>query len=349
MALNTRQLAMARYLMGLGARRGLGPGRQRELAATSYAESGLNPAAVNPSSGAAGLFQLLSPGYRSRAAQLGGVLNPRANALAIINDYTRYWQQHPRAAPGEAGRDVERSGMGAGFYAKPLAQIPGGAGPQPPEGVGPLPYRPGTDAGLQQLPARPAERFSLIPLVARSLMQGRKIDFGQIAQALRQQAIQRPAQQPIRRQQSLASGPKGAGVPARAIPVEGGWADPARGKVIGTPFAGTHTLGNWESDRALDVSLPFGSPVYSPFAGTVGSQFGSLGAAPSSRFGGLRLHVAAPTGQEWYGAHLSRFAPGIRPGRRVRPGQVIGYSGSAAGVPHLHEALRYGDPYRLIR
>lgn len=133
-----------------------------------------------------------------------------------------------------------------------------------------------------------------------------------------------------------------------AVPTKGGWADPATGKIIGTPFHGTHTLGNWESDRAIDVAVPIGTPVRAPFAGVVGSQFGSLGADPNSRFGGLRLHIASPQ-NEWYGAHLSRFAPNIRPGARVTPGEVIGYSGSASGVAHLHEALRSGNPYRLIQ
>jgi hypothetical protein len=143
---------------------------------------------------------------------------------------------------------------------------------------------------------------------------------------------------------------KNAGPPPvpGAVPTNKGWFDPARGKIIGTPGSGTHTLGNWESDRALDVALKVGSPVYAPFAGRVGSQFGSLGAPGSSRFAGLRLHIASPQ-NEWYGAHLSRFAPGIRPGVAVRPGQLVGYSGSASGVGHLHEALKYGDPYRLIR
>jgi hypothetical protein len=44
-------------------------------------------------------------------------------------------------------------------------------------------------------------------------------------------------------------------------------------------------------------------------------------------------------------AHLSRFARGIRPGVRVRQGQVIGYVGStgASTGPHLHyEVFRNG-------
>lgn len=142
--------------------------------------------------------------------------------------------------------------------------------------------------------------------------------------------------------------PPRGGIPSspQGIPTKGGWSTPATGKVIGTPGAGTHTLGNWESDRALDIALPVGTPVYAPFGGVIGSQFGSLGAG-DPRFAGLRLHVASPQ-NEWYGAHLSGFAPGIRPGVRVRPGQLLGYSGSANGVSHLHEALKRGNPYRLI-
>ncbi|TAD87816.1 MAG: M23 family metallopeptidase [Alphaproteobacteria bacterium] len=46
-------------------------------------------------------------------------------------------------------------------------------------------------------------------------------------------------------------------------------------------------------------------------------------------------------------AHLSRFGPGIRPGQRVRQGQVIGFVGSTglSTGPHLHyEVHRAGRP-----
>ena len=117
------------------------------------------------------------------------------------------------------------------------------------------------------------------------------------------------------------------------------------GNVIGTPGSGTHTLGNWESDRAVDEAMPEGTPIRAPFDGTIGQQFGSLG--KGGRFAGLRLHVVGQN-DEFYGAHLSRFAKGIAPGVHVRKGQIIGYSGSANGVPHLHEALRRGNPRSLV-
>jgi murein DD-endopeptidase MepM/ murein hydrolase activator NlpD len=356
MALNARQLAAARLT-----RQGV-PSNQIALAQQYGRQYGIDPRLL-----------LAIGGHETRWGTLGAgrqgyTLGYGATDTGLLNQYAGVGNQYRNAArtlsgwgarsigdvlAGKASRYATDPAWERGVastYRSLGGDLSGGIPATAAPAIGPtqsVVRRPPVAQG----PVAQGSRFSLIPLVARSLMQGRKIDFGQIAQALRQQATirQQPIQQPAR-QQPLTSGPKGAGVPARASPVEGGWADPARGKVIGTPFVGTHAdIPNWESQRALDISLPFGSPVYSPFAGTIGSQFGSLGAAPSSRFGGLRLHVAAPTGQEWYGAHLSRFAPGIRPGRRVRPGQVIGYSGSAAGVPHLHEALRYGDPYRLIR
>jgi murein DD-endopeptidase MepM/ murein hydrolase activator NlpD len=332
MPLTRAQLQTAQLIMGLGRQRGLSPARARELAAASYAESGLTPTSVNKSSGAAGLFQLLSSGYRTKAQQLGGLFNPRANTLAILPDYLRYWQQHPGAAPGEAARDVERSGMGAEFYSRPLGLL-GDVGAGAASAL-PQTSAPGPAAAAPTMNAGAAIRN----LVIRNLLSGKQLDPVQLAQTMQQTIRSRAQQVPT---QSAAPT-----LDAPPITRDGNFVDPVTGKVIGTPYHGTHTLGNWESDRALDISVPVGTPVRAPFGGVIGSQFGSLGS--SGRFQGLRLHVASPA-NEWYGAHLSRYAPGIKPGVRVKPGQVVGYSGSASGVAHLHEALRSGDPYSLVR
>lgn len=47
-------------------------------------------------------------------------------------------------------------------------------------------------------------------------------------------------------------------------------------------------------------------------------------------------------------AHLSRFGRGLKPGSRVRQGQVIGYVGSTgmSTGPHLHYEFREGGEYR---
>lgn len=79
--------------------------------------------------------------------------------------------------------------------------------------------------------------------------------------------------------------------------------------------------------------------------GTIGTSFGSLGSG--GRFAGLRLHLV--TGDnEFYYAHLSSFAKGLHPGSVVKAGQIIGYSGEANGVPHLHIASHSGSPLQLF-
>lgn len=115
--LSERQRRNAAVIYLEGRRRGLSRRRARELALASWHESNWFENAVNKSSGAAGLFQLLSEHYRRRARELGGLFDPLANTRAIIGDYVSYWRRHPRAARGAAARDVERSGEPASFYA----------------------------------------------------------------------------------------------------------------------------------------------------------------------------------------------------------------------------------------
>lgn len=123
------------------------------------------------------------------------------------------------------------------------------------------------------------------------------------------------------------------------------------GQVIGRPYQGTHVPGaggvaaNWESDNAWDIGVPVGTPVYAVADGTIGSQFGRLGST-NLALQGLRLHLETQKGEAYY-AHLSRYASGIHPGARVRAGQVIGYTGSANGVAHLHYAVTPGSALAL--
>lgn len=111
------------------------------------------------------------------------------------------------------------------------------------------------------------------------------------------------------------------------------------GRNIGMPYQGTHTRGNWESDNAVDIQAPNGTPILAPFEGRIGLSFGY------SVVGGYRLHVhgSGSDPRDSYFAHLSGFAFGIGPGRKVRRGQVIGYvgnTGNARGTsPHLHFAV----------
>lgn len=117
-----------------------------------------------------------------------------------------------------------------------------------------------------------------------------------------------------------------------------------RGKIIGTPGQGTHSWtsppNNWESDNAVDIATPHGTKVIAVDDGVIGPQFGPLGSG-DPRFAGQRCHLVTKN-DEFYYAHLSKFAHNIHPGARVKKGQVIGYSGSANGVAHLHLGKRNG-------
>jgi murein DD-endopeptidase MepM/ murein hydrolase activator NlpD len=68
--------------------------------------------------------------------------------------------------------------------------------------------------------------------------------------------------------------------------------------------------------------------------------------------GGIGLYIKGDSGDTWYYAHMSGYAPGIVAGLRVAAGQLIGYVGQTgnAASPHLHFAHilpsgRYINPY----
>lgn len=127
----------------------------------------------------------------------------------------------------------------------------------------------------------------------------------------------------------------------------GGYPVSVRGNIIGTPGGGTHTLGNWESDNAIDISTKDGTPILATQDGTISKTFASS-MDPSSQKAGIQVHFN--TGDnEWFYTHLSRLAGGIKAGTKVKKGQVIGYSGSANGVGHLHLGVKNGNPLDLLR
>lgn len=120
--------------------------------------------------------------------------------------------------------------------------------------------------------------------------------------------------------------------------VMGGGGRPVNGtyRIIGRPYGGTHTLGNWQSDNALDIATPVGTPIYAIADGTIGSRIGALNSS-NPRLAGLRVNLAHNGGGASYYAHLSRLS--VKAGDKVKRGQLLGYSGTANGVPHLHFAV----------
>lgn len=108
-------------------------------------------------------------------------------------------------------------------------------------------------------------------------------------------------------------------------------------KFIGYPFQGTHTRGNWESDNAVDIALPRGTPVYAVAPGIIGSQIGSQHSS-DPKLAGLRLHLKIK-GNELFYQHLQQLT--VHAGQRVKAGQLLGYTGA---LNHLHLGVRTGNP-----
>jgi len=110
-----------------------------------------------------------------------------------------------------------------------------------------------------------------------------------------------------------------------------------RGPIIGTPFAGTHTRGNWQSDNALDIRIPNGTPVIALDDGVIVKTY----KAPSGVTAGWQVTLRS-SNNAWFYGHLTTVS--VKAGDRVRKGQAIGTSGSADGVPHLHIGQQVGRP-----
>ena len=88
---------------------------------------------------------------------------------------------------------------------------------------------------------------------------------------------------------------------------------------------------------------PTGTPVVSSAPGTVEKLFFSQGG------GGITAYVRSEDGQyNYYYAHLSAYAPGLREGQKLRRGSPIGYVGYSGNAnpagPHLHLAINRMAP-----
>jgi murein DD-endopeptidase MepM/ murein hydrolase activator NlpD len=95
---------------------------------------------------------------------------------------------------------------------------------------------------------------------------------------------------------------------------------------------------------ATDIFIPAGSRFVAVTAGVVDYVSYADAWDPATdegdARGGLSVAIVGDDGVRYYGSHLSRIAPGIKPRVRVRVGQLLGYTGktgSASGTPpHLH-------------
>jgi len=124
----------------------------------------------------------------------------------------------------------------------------------------------------------------------------------------------------------------------------------------GTYTAFTNTYADsrtWSPDgtqarahEGVDIFAPKGTPVYSALSGTIVR-------AGWNEYGGWRVTIRIDNDTEFYYAHLSKYASGIKTGMTVAKGQLIGYVGSTGYgpegteghfLPHLHFGMYKRTP-----
>ena len=92
--------------------------------------------------------------------------------------------------------------------------------------------------------------------------------------------------------------------------------------------------------QGIDLAVPQGTPIYAASDGVVS------GARPNGGYGNW-IRIDHTDGFATAYGHLSRFAPGIKPGVPVVRGELVGFSGNTGRStgPHLHfEVLTDGKP-----
>ncbi|MGI9417137.1 MAG: peptidoglycan DD-metalloendopeptidase family protein, partial [Geminicoccaceae bacterium] len=97
-------------------------------------------------------------------------------------------------------------------------------------------------------------------------------------------------------------------------------------------------LGYTKMHKGTDFAAPRGTPIYAGGSGRI---------EKAERYGGYGNYIRIRHSDTWGTAyaHMHKFAKGMRPGARVRQGQVIGYVGTTGRSTgnHLHyEVLKNG-------
>ncbi len=97
-------------------------------------------------------------------------------------------------------------------------------------------------------------------------------------------------------------------------------------------------LGYTRMHRGVDFAAPTGTPIQAAGAGRVEAAGRHAGY-------GLYIKLSHDDSIETAYGHMSRLAPGIKPGHFVRQGQIIGYVGASglATGPHLHYEVIVDD------
>ena len=98
-------------------------------------------------------------------------------------------------------------------------------------------------------------------------------------------------------------------------------------------------LKQWRAHKGIDYAAPAGTRIRATADGVV-----EFAGRHQGGYGNLVVLRHQSKFTTWYG-HLSGFASGIRKGRRIAQGDVIGYVGATglATGPHLHYEFRIND------
>lgn len=122
---------------------------------------------------------------------------------------------------------------------------------------------------------------------------------------------------------------------------------PINGARLSSPFGNRkHPISGYTRlHKGTDFAAPTGTPVYAAGNGTV---------EWAARRGGYGNYIIVKhaNGYKTAYAHLSRYARGLRKGKHVRQGDIIGYVGStgASTGPHLHyEVYINGKPVNAMK
>ena len=123
---------------------------------------------------------------------------------------------------------------------------------------------------------------------------------------------------------------------------------PVTNAIMRSGFGGRRhpILGYTKMHTGVDWAAPYGTPIFASGNGVI-EKAGWEGGY------GKYIRVKHPNGYETAYGHMTAFAKGMEPGKRVRQGQVIGFVGSTglSTGAHVHYEIlvngRFVDPMRI--